>query len=945
MDFLVTFSKGSTTDFTGGWYSAEGVSIHLGDLAKFFEISTRDIRNFNELASFTVVAAGIGYDATSGKFSMSIRTADGNEAFLCVGKDDNQNWAFIFGLSTSQAFKLSEIPGVGPCFAAAKEIKFQQLALAVCSGCFSSYSIPLSTELPSVPNCDVTSYVSFPPTTQISPVASGTALFLPGPSIGAAGIVDISSSGSKCLANAGTLLPDTTQVAFQAQYGDIDQVSLSASLASDAQIPDGVGGSLELTSVTLSLNWASSALALQLAGDINFRWQSNTTIQGKVTLNIDETEADATLLIGILPLPDALTSIVGTKIQLSNVALELGVFFEPPGFNFGFMGDIALGGHMQPDQFAIVLDVIGDAPDPVYLSFYCAKVSLSEFLGLFVSSNNVVTGFTDNIQISNLSFYWCEKTGIILPDGTIPPLGLAFSGNMDIYGYHFYGALNLISGNYNGLFQADPISVSVGGTEVFSLSASSRQTVSPAAALAKYNATTSDAAMNNEVVFKPNGSPPSPPSPPSLTGPFISFQTNRDFSATALFDISLMDIATTALSVVLRDDGTSLTFTMNDSIDNFSSINANINITKWNNLSARVTGNCQINSISTPLGTITIETPDIAVNAGMNVSFDDFSGSIGTSLSLPSPLPSLSINLSLNTPFTFSDVKQLIINEAVTQIEGLLNDARQWLTYINNRIVQFSGDIINVLNTTFQKSPWEIISLFSDGAFPNVIAGGPIAIARAICGEFYDNGSTSALQKLMSSFSAVSNIPGGIFSPSVFISALNVAGWTPKTIPGIGVLGSVTENVPFGWSVSAIIEARMSLSEEQLIPGLQAIIGSDSVTIANDLLQSGCNPINVTRAVYNAFPTSQTVTNLTSVLNGFYTGSPQQILQQIGQTFMDANIPLTVAENAASNVSGDPVSTIKSIWSNLKGIGSSIWSGISGTVSKIWHAITSWWPP
>lgn len=83
-----------------------------------------------------------------------------------------------------------------------------------------------------------------------------------------------------------------------------------------------------------------------------------------------------------------------------------------------------------------------EIPNPLYIAFYVPKLDFNEIITLFTNTSyniDLPVSFTD------LSFRWAENPmePVVLPDGSLAPMGYGFNAVMDLFGLQFYGYLQI----------------------------------------------------------------------------------------------------------------------------------------------------------------------------------------------------------------------------------------------------------------------------------------------------------------------------------------------------------------------------------------------------------------------------------------------------------------------------------------------------------------------
>lgn len=178
-----------------------------------------------------------------------------------------------------------------------------------------------------------------------------------------------------------------------------------------------------------------------------------------IALTIDNIEAE----IGFLLRGDKtslLTPPLIKGLHLDEFGVGMGLIFEPPGFAIGLQGKFHIGNpgqvRLNDDNFAIICGVFEGEPVPLYLAFYVPQLNLQEVISLFTDTNLQVDL---PISFSDLSFRYNANPLMpyVLPDGSLAPGGYGFSSVVDLFGFQFYGYLQIELTGIQGTITSSPI--------------------------------------------------------------------------------------------------------------------------------------------------------------------------------------------------------------------------------------------------------------------------------------------------------------------------------------------------------------------------------------------------------------------------------------------------------------------------------------------------------
>jgi hypothetical protein len=387
---------------------------------------------------------------------LSAATSAGDAFFLVQRPQSSQNWAFAFGVTVATATCLSQvIELVGINAAELDFIAIERAYLLVASAAYPALQVP------------------------------GFAALAGRPVAVSAGV----SAGLRL--NFGATPPRADVTALRTLLGprppvfdadltlsrDLRQFAVTVRLDGNLTIRGAPGSSLTLTDVSLVLKPEPVAL----------------TVHGSVTFKVDNTMMTATgfLTVGGSGLSaafaiagtggNALPSPLGLKgVHLTNIGVELEAAVEPPSVALGLLGRFTIGpaqpppgggsavpartlaAKPPPGEFALILGLEGEVPNPLLLSMFLPVLSVEEAIKAFTDQQpaGLPPVFRD-IRATDLMIYWCDApAGIQLPDGTWAYAGFGFNANLDIYGLHAHGELKADSRGITGNACIDPIHIS-----------------------------------------------------------------------------------------------------------------------------------------------------------------------------------------------------------------------------------------------------------------------------------------------------------------------------------------------------------------------------------------------------------------------------------------------------------------------------------------------------
>jgi hypothetical protein len=218
---------------------------------------------------------------------------------------------------------------------------------------------------------------------------------------------------------------------------------------SRAEIDAPLGGGDELRivkpTVTLTITPTFKFVVFEVQADFPIT-VFGQEIDTHLSMVVDNVEIEVGLEVSApgttLPSPQ---SMIG--VHFDSFGLGMGLIFEPPGYALGIQGSFHIGEgsntvSLDDDTFVVVLDVEGDVPNPLYLSFYVPKLDLGTVL---TALTDVTVDVPIPIEFEELSFTWNENPmePLALPDGTMSKGGYGFSAYMDLFGLKCYAAAEL----------------------------------------------------------------------------------------------------------------------------------------------------------------------------------------------------------------------------------------------------------------------------------------------------------------------------------------------------------------------------------------------------------------------------------------------------------------------------------------------------------------------
>ncbi|MEL6668852.1 MAG: hypothetical protein AAFP08_07765, partial [Bacteroidota bacterium] len=228
-------------------------------------------------------------------------------------------------------------------------------------------------------------------------------------------------------------------------------------------IPLGAGHQLAIhkPDISITINPLFKFVTLEVSADYSFKLFGHQ-YDTKLSLVIDNIEVEVGFDLqgsnNALPAPPVMRG-----IHFDEFGFGMGLVFEPPGYALGVSGKFHIGEgnnvvSLDDDQFAMILDLEGDVPNPVYLSFYVPEFDLDTLITVFT---DVKLPIDLPVKFSDLSFFWNENPmePYALPDGSMSKGGYGFSGYMDLFGLDFFADIEIDLTKLTGKATMDPFSL------------------------------------------------------------------------------------------------------------------------------------------------------------------------------------------------------------------------------------------------------------------------------------------------------------------------------------------------------------------------------------------------------------------------------------------------------------------------------------------------------
>jgi hypothetical protein len=459
-DFVVSFDFGPAAKvFKASWRNADGSTLSFTDIADALHIPHgADVPKELDLR---LKAASFEYQSAASTLALSAESVSFGDAFFTAGKDQSGKMGFVFGVDLPANLKLSSLPGIGERLKPADFLTFKQGAIVISAGNFPSYQLPALPALPPAASATATPWTArFASGRAIKPVATGATLQLTTSGLSLAVIVDFAATSDVRAKNLrGIARADEMMLQLSIGGGGLKLIGALAGAASVA----GGKSKLSLSQPRVEID-CGPEVTFQLSGGVNFtvgRAPNSTPVTATARLVINESEAQVAVEISgqQKPLPPP-PGIKGLNIESFGVVM--GVYFAPPGLDLGLTGNFTIGNvqNLKGDSFGIVLEVLEEAANILYLAFYLDQLDLGEVLTLFTDRNEpALIQSLDFVKASDLAFHWCDSL-VSLPDGSIVPPGFGFSASLDVLGFGAHADLEVgITDGIHGHAEIAPFSL------------------------------------------------------------------------------------------------------------------------------------------------------------------------------------------------------------------------------------------------------------------------------------------------------------------------------------------------------------------------------------------------------------------------------------------------------------------------------------------------------
>lgn len=874
--FVLTYDFGPTPSvITGRWRDdGRGLVIGVADIMKALAIDA--VLPAPSGLNLSLKTATFEYRAAQRLFTFSAESALFDDAFLTIAKDGQGKWGAVFGVDIPGTARLSDIPGIGKDFKAADSLTFKRMAVMLASTAFTSYTPPVLPPLPAPADTG-----PFPGRLTggraTTPLAAGATLPLAvGLSLTATIDFAASGSGDAALKNLRGLV-GTDELLMLATVGPAG-VFLSATLSGSVGIPTGGGSKLTLSNPAVSLTMGP-APSYQISGRIAFA-VFGTPVEATARLVMAPTQAQVAVSVstatGSLPSPPGVKG-----LHLQQFGVLMGVFFEPPGLDFGIQGQFQVGETqaLRGDQFALVLQVVGDVPNILYLSFYLDRLDFGQLITLFTdrSAPDLVQAMSI-VKASQLSFRWCEAP-VVLPDGSTALPGFAVSANIALLSLS--GHVDLAVSTAQGISGAAEMTpVNLRGVLRIAGNGKGRTRT-----WQQRNGVWAEVA-NNAVVRQ---TPPLPTRqeivvPPG--GPVIAFNCLTSPFLQASWSMSLFDVVNQTVQVMIAASGFSFALTYNVAgIERF-----NLSCSLMDGLNFAASANCRI-GVDATVGPIHVGGVSVGrlrvqavVTARLDVSlttakFALLLGGTFAFMGLNVIVPSLLLSVA---PASLAElppqlVKQIADN-ADTLFQALFRDAGAWARMVAAGAVTEVANMGAVLSQAYKLAAADAANVLKGAGYAVGDVAAQLkqgygltanAMAAALKGAGY--AATDAANVLKQSYSAAADVAA---------SSLKTAGYAAND-----VARALNQSYGLAANATATVMKGLNYSANEVGGAVNAVYGNSADVATQALKAAGYTAEQTGDYVKSAFNLGSDALNSTLSKAGYATNDIKNYFNKLGGDF------------------------------------------------------------
>jgi len=626
-----------------------------------------------------------------------------------VARNQASGWAFVFGLEMPDNFQLSDIPVVGGELTEADFMTFKQASFMLSSAQVNNYQLPALPPL-AVDFSQVAGGIAVSQQKTVQATGDTAKLQLQR-GITVVAIIDITEDGGNMALKNVSSLTDVDNLVIQMSIGT-SGLQLYASLGDTINIPVGGDNKLALTDPSLSINF-STAIVFKVSGTLGFSIMG-TDILATALMTIGTNAATVGVSIesdnSYFPAPPGVKG-----LHFKQFGIIMGVYFTPPGVSFGIQGKYAIGdGQEQDDEFGMILQIVGNVPNPLYLSFYANELSLGRIYTLF--TDNAVPASASELEVvraNDVSFYWAQTT-VTLPDGTLAAPGFGFSAQLKIFDFGLYGMFKIsATEGIQGHAEMSPIDLK----GILSISGDGKGIYET---MIEKNGTWVRA--QNTEINRDEDLPTKQVAVVQPGGPVISVTTSGSPFFHANWSITLFDAIRQSVDVTVGIDGAS--FALEYNLANIAAYSLSCTVKDWTSFSGSASYSFGIDTQIGPfrvlginVGTLNLDI-SLATTMSITISPSVFSMSLTGAFSFMGigfDMPTLYVSVA---PSSLAAIPGMVIDhikdEAKTLFKALFDSMDQWGNMVAQGLVEGYEAVENVLKNAYNATAKEAAKIMSD---------------------------------------------------------------------------------------------------------------------------------------------------------------------------------------------------------------------------------------
>ncbi len=491
---------------------------------------------------------------------------------------------------------------------------------------------------------------------------------------------------------------------------------------------------LSTPTVSISINTLFKFNIFKISGKLKFSLFGKE-IDALVTITIDNIQADVAVMItgdnSSFPSPPILKG-----LHIDQFGIEMGVFFDPMGFDFGIEGIFHVGSEpkekvkkstkfaRENNTFGLVCNFPEEIPVPVYISYYLDKIDLNTVIELFT---NLKENIPFPVSLHDYSLYFAKEP-ISLPDGTLSPMGIGYSAMWKILDFEYYGKFefnvnkvlgSLSNGKITGLFgvaEIAPINLGIilkitgdgkGVTQAFNskgVAIGDIQVANPLGGTpisGKRLKSKTNSKTISKYTIKQLVSP---------GGPILEFNLSSSPYFTFNAKISLFGLVNEKIDATIGKDGISFELDFKEIIE--SKMKCVLN--DYHNFSGNFSYRIKLNIDLGIFGTINLDT-SCNISLSISTSDSDIDFSIKGNFEFDGETLSFGpysgdIHITKISDLLLS-IEHYIVKYAKDIFADFIKDPERWVDAVKKGLITAEKDVVKGLKTVFHKTDEEAVSI------------------------------------------------------------------------------------------------------------------------------------------------------------------------------------------------------------------------------------------